>query len=83
MGNATGGKISADGSPMSMPSNVQQMVSDFDPLQVNGMNGVKTHSATSDQPTIGAPNKYANTIGQWDNIEQQTKLLAQGKGKGA
>ena len=47
-----------------------------------GMQGRSTNSATSGQPIMGAPNRYSNTVGQWDNT--QIKPIAQGgKGKGA
>jgi len=51
--------------------------------QPMGKNGAQTNSATSGQPTMGAPNKYSNTVGQWDNTQQQTQQSFQGKGKGA
>lgn len=50
--------------------------------QPMGKNGY-TNSATSGQPTMGAPNQYSNTVGQWDNTQQQTQQPMQGKGKGA
>ena len=40
-------------------------------------------SATSGQPRIGQPNQYPNTVGQWDNTQQQPQMPMQGKGKGA
>lgn len=46
-----------------------------------GKGGVQTHSATSGQPTMGAPNQYPNTVGQWDNTQIQP-VRQQGKGKG-
>lgn len=46
-----------------------------------GQQGVITNSATSEQPSIGAPNQYASTIGLGDNQKQITPM--QGKGKGA
>ena len=48
-----------------------------------GKGGAQTNSATSGQPTMGAPNQYSNTVGQWDNTQQQTQQPMQGKGKGA
>lgn len=83
MGTGTGGKISADGAPTPQTFNQQGVPSNQDPFQAYGVNGVKTHSATSGQPTIGAANQYANTIGQWDNTQQQLQAPMQGKGKGA
>jgi len=68
MGNATGGKFSADGAPTSQ----QPMASSMNvTAPVQGANGVVTNSATSGQPTIGAANQYSNTVGQWDNAVQQ------------
>ena len=40
-------------------------------------------NATSGQPRIGQENPYPNTVGQWDNTQQQTQQPMQGKGKGA
>lgn len=48
-----------------------------------GKGGAQTNSATSGQPTIGAPNQYQNTVGQWDNTQIQPVQRPQGKGKGA
>lgn len=47
-----------------------------------GKGGVQTNSATSGQPQMGAPNKYPNTVGQWDNKSQQPNFGGGGKGKG-
>ena len=48
-----------------------------------GKGGVQTNSATSGQPTMGAPNQYSNTVGQWDNTQQQPMShKGGGKGKG-
>lgn len=48
-----------------------------------GKGGTQTNSATSGQPTVGAPNKYSNTVGQWDNTQQQLQSQSGGgKGKG-
>jgi hypothetical protein len=51
--------------------------------QPMGKGGAQTNSATSGQPRMGAPNQYPNTVGQWDNTQQQTQQPMQGKGKGA
>jgi hypothetical protein len=53
--------------------------------QMQGANGVITNSATSGQPSMGAPNQYPNTVGQWDNaVQQPNQSMPQlGKGKGA
>ena len=48
--------------------------------QIQGMQGASTNSATSGQPTMGAPNQYPNTVGQWDNT-QIKPAQQQGKGK--
>ncbi|MGI9142928.1 MAG: hypothetical protein ACR2IJ_07015 [Fluviibacter sp.] len=48
-----------------------------------GKGGAVTNSSTSGQPRIGMPNQYSNTVGQWDNTQQQTQQPMQGKGKGA
>jgi hypothetical protein len=53
------------------------------PPKPMGKGGAQTNSATSGQPTIGAPNQYSNTVGQWDNTQQQIQQPGQGKGKGA
>jgi len=50
--------------------------------QPMGKGGAQTNSATSGQPRMGAPNQYPNTVGQWDNTQQQTQQPMQGKGKG-
>lgn len=49
-----------------------------------GASGQKfTYSPTSGQPTVGAPNPYTNTVGQWDNATiQQPASRSGGKGKG-
>ena len=45
--------------------------------------GSSTNSATSGQPRMGQPNRYANTIPQWDNASQQLgPAQSSGKGKG-
>jgi hypothetical protein len=42
-----------------------------------------TYSPTSGQPTMGSPNPYTNTVGQWDNVSiQQPNQQRSGKGKG-
>jgi hypothetical protein len=48
-----------------------------------GGKGASTNSATSGQPRMGQPNRYANTIPQWDNASQQlAPAQRSGKGKG-
>lgn len=51
------------------------------PPRPMGKGGAQTNSATSGQPTMGAPNQYPNTVGQWDN--SQIQPVSHGKGKGA
>jgi hypothetical protein len=46
-----------------------------------GGKGASTNSATSGQPRMGQPNRYANTIPQWDNASQQLAPAQRG-GKG-
>lgn len=41
-----------------------------------------TYSPTSGQPSIGSPNQYSNTVGQWDNANIQPQSSSGGKGKG-
>lgn len=55
----------------------------YQPPQPMGKGGVQTNSATSGQPTIGSPNQYSNTVGQWDNTQIQPVQQRNGKGKGA
>ena len=51
--------------------------------QPMGKGGRQTNSATSGQPTMGAPNQYPNTVGQWDNSQiQPLQPKRGGKGKG-
>ena len=40
-----------------------------------------TNSATSGQPQMGQPNTYSNTVGPWDNSNNQPQTQS-GKGKG-
>ncbi len=61
-------------SNMQMPPPPQQ------PQQYQGKNGT-TNSATSGQPQMGQPNTYSNTVGPWDNSNNQTQVQS-GKGKG-
>jgi hypothetical protein len=48
-----------------------------------GFNGAVTNSATSGQPQVGVQNQYSNTVGQWDNTQQQQPPMMGGKSKGA
>lgn len=52
------------------------------PDGTRGGKGSSTNSATSGQPRMGHPNRYANTIPQWDNASQQLAQPAQSSGKG-
>lgn len=47
-----------------------------------GKGGTQTNSATSGQPRMGQQNQYSNTVGQWDNTQQQTQQPQFGGGKG-
>ena len=38
------------------------------------------YSPTSNQPTMGQPNPYPNTVGQWDNASIQPRSYGKGKG---
>ena len=80
----TGGQSSGKGSPIaSAAQQVAQPQQQYQPPQPMGKGGVQTNSATSGQPTIGAPNQYSNTVGQWDNTQQQIQPhIGGGKGKG-
>jgi len=51
------------------------------PHQSQGKGGNYSMSATSGQPQMGAPNKYPNTIGMKDNMQQQRPQMGGGKGK--
>ena len=51
--------------------------------QPMGKGGVQSNSATSGQPRMGQQNQYSNTVGQWDNTQQQPQSqFSGGKGKG-
>ena len=67
--NQTSGHGSGKGAPMYQPP--------------QGANGAITNSATSGQPQIGVQNQYSNTVGQWDNTQQQQPPMMAGKSKGA
>lgn len=61
---------------------VQKGDSSYHP-QPMGKGGAQTNSATSGQPTIGSPNQYSNTVGQWDNTQiQPVQRQQSSKGKG-
>ena len=51
--------------------------------QPQGKGGSTTYSRTSGQPAFGQPNRYPNTVGQWDNASiQRQSPTGGGKGKG-
>lgn len=81
----TSGQSSGKGSPVAQAA---QQVSEpqqpqYQAPQPMGKGGAQTNSATSGQPRMGQQNQYSNTVGQWDNTQQQTQQPMQGKGKGA
>ena len=64
-------------------SNSQPTQSFADTIRPMGKGGAQTNSATSGQPRMGQQNQYSNTVGQWDNTQQQTQSQSGGgKGKG-
>lgn len=73
-----GGKIGGMASQVADQPQPQYQPSTPQPM---GKGGRQTNSATSGQPTMGAPNQYSNTVGQWDNTQIQP-VRQQGKGKG-
>jgi hypothetical protein len=63
--------------------NYEQSPNYSPPDGTRGGKGSSTNSATSGQPRMGQPNRYANTIPQWDNASQQlAPAQSSGKGKG-
>lgn len=71
------------------PVNPQPTQANYSPAQQQfgggktGASGNKVmYSPLSDQPTMGQPNPYPNTIGQWDNANIQPQPRQVGKGKG-
>ena len=51
--------------------------------QPQGKGGSTTYSRTSGQPAFGQPNRYPNTVGQWDSASiQRQSPTGGGKGKG-
>jgi hypothetical protein len=51
--------------------------------QSQGKGGSPMYSRTSGQPAFGQPNRYPNTVGQWDNASiQRQSPTGGGKGKG-
>lgn len=41
-----------------------------------------TYPGQGGQPQMGQPNRYPNTVGQWDNASIQPRQTQSGKGKG-
>ena len=86
-GNTNGNSLSQMDTPeqlsqMDMPQQPMQ-TQQYQPSRPMGKGGVQTNSATSGQPTMGAPNQYPNTVGQWDNSQiQPLQPKRGGKGKG-
>jgi hypothetical protein len=70
--------------PAVMPQGGKGQQSNYSPSDgTMGGKGASTNSATSGQPRMGQPNRYANTIPQWDNASQQLgPAQSSGKGKG-
>ena len=62
------------------PSYLQ--TSDQSYQQPQGKGNSVMYSPTSNQPSMGQPNPYPNTVGQWDNATIQPQPRSYGKGKG-
>ena len=61
----------------------QQQVTPPAQQQSRGKGGSTSYSPTSGQPSFGQPNRYPNTVGQWDNASiQRQPSSGGGKGKG-
>ena len=57
---------------------------DFQPTDIQrpmGKGGRITYAGQTEQPKMGQPNQYPNTVGPWDNSTIGTQPV--GKGKGA
>ena len=50
--------------------------------QALGKGGSVTTPGQGGQPKMGQPNRYPNTVGQWDNASIQPRQTQSGKGKG-
>ena len=61
--------------------NAAQQGYNYGPAQGKGGRKVM-YSPTSNQPSMGQPNPYPNTVGQWDNASIQPQTRQMGKGKG-
>lgn len=70
----------------SEPSNSGMSFTDAQPannMYGSGKGGRRVmYSPLSNQPTMGQPNPYPNTIGQWDNASIKPQPRQGGKGKG-
>ena len=65
------------------PTYVMGTPDSSDQSQPSGKGGRRVmYSPTSNQPTMGQPNPYPNTVGQWDNASIQPQTRQMGKGKG-
>lgn len=53
------------------------------PSESSGKSGGQvTFPGQGGQPSVGSPNQYSNTVGQWDNANIQPMRRSGGKGKG-
>jgi hypothetical protein len=77
-GSGKGSPVASAAQQVSEPQQTQQPQQPSQPMGKGGY----TNSATSGQPRMGAPNQYPNTVGQWDNTQQQRPMMGGGKGKG-
>ena len=63
------------------PNYVMDTPDSSDQSQPSGKGGRRVmYSPTSNQPTMGQPNPYPNTVGQWDNATIQPRSYGKGKG---
>jgi hypothetical protein len=79
-GGGKGGSM--DSTPQQFPQPNPNPMDGKPTPQPMGKGGAQTNSATSGQPTMGDPNQYSNTVGQWDNTHIQPQSHSGGKGKG-
>lgn len=78
-----GAALGGFGSEISQQPQVSSSVyqDDFKP-HGKGASGQRfTYSPTSGQPSMGSPNQYTNTVGQWDNASVMPQPVQQ-RGKG-
>ena len=69
------------GAPIQPPIQQPIQAQNTDNNQPMGKGGRITYPGQGGQPQIGQPNRYSNTVGQWDNASIGTR--PSGKGKGA